>query len=81
MEKEILHIPDMARLMNRSECAIRSAIRDKAAWLPPFFKQGVKICWRPESVRKFVEEYEKGMHRPAKVGRKRKEPPTLRGVA
>jgi len=80
MESEILHIPEMAKLLNRSECAIRSAVRDKAAWMPPHFKQGVKLCWRRSSVLKFLGEYEEGMHRPVKKGRKRQELPTLRRV-
>ncbi len=80
MEAEILHIPQMAQLMGRSESSIRSALRDKAAWLPPHFKQGVKLCWRRTSVLKFLQEYEEGGHRPAKLGRKRQEPPRLRSA-
>ena len=81
MEPEILHVPELAKMLNRTECAIRSAIRDGANWLPPGFKQGVRHCWRTESVRRFLREYESGEHKAAKVGRKRREPPKLRGVA
>ena len=78
MESEILHIPEMAKLMSRSESSIRSAVRDKAGWMPPHFKQGVKLCWRRQSVLKFLAEYEAGMHRPAKIGRPRAVPGSLR---
>lgn len=80
MEPEILHIPQLAKMLGRTESSIRSAIRDGAYWLPPSFKQGVRHCWRTASVRKFLMEYEQGKHRPAKLGRKRQEPPRLRGV-
>lgn len=81
MEPEILHVPELAKMLNRTECAIRSAIRDGANWLPPGFKQGARHCWRTESVRRFLREYESGEHKAPKVGRKRREPPKLRGVA
>jgi hypothetical protein len=77
MEPEILHVPELARMLGRSEAAIRSAVQVMPDWLPPFFKQGARICWRLESVRKFLREYEAGEHKPAKVGRPRKEPPRL----
>ena len=77
MEQEILHIPEIARLLGRTEAAIRTAVRDDASWLPPYFKQGVRLCWRTESVRTFLQEYEQGQHRPVKTGRKRRPPPTL----
>lgn len=34
MEPEIIHIPELARLLGRSESAIRSAMQVQAAWLP-----------------------------------------------
>ena len=77
MEPEIVHIPQLAILLNRSESAIRTAVRDRAVWLPPYFKQGARLCWRVESVRTFLRECENGDHQPARVGRKRKTPPTL----
>ena len=80
MYPEIIHIPELAKMMNRSESAIRTAMRDGAAWMPPGFKQGVRWCWRTASVKKFLQEWEEGKHQPAKVGRKRNEPPTLRSA-
>lgn len=80
MEQEILHIPEIARLLGRTEAAIRTAVRDDAKWLPPYFKQGARLCWRTESVRQFLREYEAGEHRPVRTGRKRGAPPKLSQV-
>lgn len=80
MESEIIHIPELATLLGRSEPSIRSAIQSRAPWLPPFFKQGKRICWRIESVRKFLSDWEQSGDQQSKPGRKRKQPPTLTGV-
>lgn len=75
MEPEIIHVPELAKLLGRTESSIRSAIQARPDWLPPYFKQGVRVCWRLESVRKFLREYEAGEHKAVKVGRPRREPP------
>ncbi|MGA9660142.1 MAG: hypothetical protein WBQ92_00485 [Pseudomonas alloputida] len=80
MEPEIIHIPELAKLLGRSEQSIRSAMQSRAAWLPPFFKQGKRICWRIETVRKFLSDWEQGGFQQAKPGRKRKQPTTLTSV-
>ncbi|WP_419200932.1 hypothetical protein [Pseudomonas putida] len=77
MEPEIIHIPELAKLLGRSESAIRSAMQVKAPWLPPHFKQGQRICWRLESVRAFLTDWEIGGGEQSRPGRKRKTPPTL----
>ncbi|WP_346015239.1 hypothetical protein [Pseudomonas sp. MWU16-30317] len=77
MEPEIIHIPELAQMLSRSESAIRSARQASAAWLPPSFKQGNRICWRVSTVRQFLQECESGLHAPARPGRKRQAPPTL----
>lgn len=79
MEPEIIHIPELAIMLGRSEAAIRSARQAGAPWLPPSFKQGGRVCWRVSTVRAFLEEWESGSHVQAKPGRKRRCPPTLRG--
>ncbi|WP_081951324.1 hypothetical protein [Pseudomonas plecoglossicida] len=80
MEPEIIHIPELAKMLSRSESAIRSAMQAGAAWLPPSFKQGSRICWRVSTVREFLRECESGLHAPVKPGRKRRPPPTLSSV-
>ncbi len=77
MEPEVIHIPELAKLLGRSEPSIRSAMQSHAAWLPPFFKQGKRICWRLESVRKFLSDWEQSGVQQSKPGRKRKQPSTL----
>ncbi|MNJ65474.1 hypothetical protein D3C77_614890 [compost metagenome] len=44
MEQEIIHVPELARMLGRTESSIRSARQDGASWLPPFFKQGKRAC-------------------------------------
>lgn len=78
MEPEILHVPELAKMLNRTESSIRSAIRDGASWMPPGFKQGQRHCWRIESVRQFLRDCESGDNKAQKVGRKRQAPPSLR---
>lgn len=80
MDPEIIHIPELAKLLGRSESAIRSAIQTRASWLPPFFRQGQRICWRLESVRVFLKDWEQNGGQQSKPGRKRKLPPTLTSV-
>ena len=80
MEPEVIHIPELAKMLGRTESSIRSARQDGASWLPPFFTQGKRLCWRVATVRKFLEEYEQGLHVPAKPGRKRNAPPTLASI-
>lgn len=75
MEPEVIHVNDLAQLLGRTEAAIRSAIQGRPDWLPPYYKQGARICWRLESVRRFLREYEQGEHKAKKKGRPRKEPP------
>ncbi|WP_412460205.1 hypothetical protein ACK2SD_15125 [Pseudomonas sp. SC11] len=77
MEQEVIHVPELAKMLGRTESSIRSARQDGANWLPPFFKQGKRVCWRVATVRKFLEEFEQGLHAPARPGRKRQAPPTL----
>lgn len=80
MEPEIIHIPELAKMLGRTESSIRSARQTGASWLPPYFKQGSRICWRIDTVRRFLKECEEGRHTPARPGRKRQTPPTLSRV-
>nr|WP_189660965.1 hypothetical protein [Pseudomonas lurida] len=80
IEQEVIHIPELAKLLGRSESSIRSAHQAGAYWLPPFFKQGSRICWRVSTVQQFLKECEEGLHTPKRPGRKRQTPPTLSRV-
>jgi predicted transcriptional regulator len=35
MEPEIIHVPELAKLLGRTESSIRSAIQARPDWLPP----------------------------------------------
>ncbi|MBD1555180.1 hypothetical protein [Pseudomonas typographi] len=80
MEPEIIHIPELAKLLGRTESSIHSARQAGAPWQPPFFKQGSRICWRIDTVRRFLKGCEEVRHAPSKPGRKRQPPPTLSRV-
>lgn len=77
MEPEIIHIPELAIMLGRSEASIRSARQAGAQWLPPSFKQGNRVCWRVSTVREFLRDWESESNVPAKPGRKRRLPPTI----
>ena len=81
IEQDVIHIPELAKLLGRSESSIRSARQAGAYWLPPFFKQGSRICWRVGTVLQFLQESEEGLHEPARPGRKRQTPPTFARVS
>ncbi|ARA80212.1 helix-turn-helix transcriptional regulator [Pseudomonas ficuserectae] len=81
MEPEIIHIPELAKMLGRTEASIREGIRRGVEWLPKSFKMGGRHCWLKDDVRKFLREFRDGEHAAPKTGRKRRPPPTLRGVA
>lgn len=53
MEPEVIHVPELSKMLGRSESSIRSALQAGAYWLPPFFKQGIRIC-NPFSIGHFI---------------------------
>lgn len=77
MEPEIIHIPELALMLGRSESAIISARQAGAAWLPTSFMQGSRVCWRVSTVRQFLQECEEDLHASRRPGRKRQTPPIL----
>lgn len=80
-ETEVLTVEALAKLLGRTEASIREGIRRGVAWLPKSFKMGGRHCWLREDVRKFLRELRDGKHHKPKIGRKRKEPPTMTRVA
>lgn len=53
---DVLYVEDMARKLGRTEAAIRQALNRGADWLPPAFKMGRRLAWRPADVDRFLEE-------------------------
>ncbi|MFP3922332.1 hypothetical protein [Pseudomonas sp. W5-36] len=77
-ESEVVKVDGLAKMLGRTEASIREGIRRGVAWLPPSFKMGGKHCWLKDDVRIFLQDFRDGQHLPAKLGRPRREPPTLR---
>lgn len=80
-ESEVVHVEGLAKMLGRTDASIREGIRRGVPWLPKSFKMGAKHCWLKDDVRKFLREYRDGEHDKVRVGRKRKDPPSLRTVA
>lgn len=54
-ESAILYIADLARMLGRTEAAVRSAVNRGAPWLPPSFPMGRRLAWRRADVEKFFQ--------------------------
>ncbi len=50
----VLYVPDLARMLGRTEAAIRTAVNRGATWLPPSFPMGRRLAWRREDVERFL---------------------------
>lgn len=55
---EVLHIPELARLLDTTESAIRTHIARRTDAVPPWFYRGRRICWRRSTVDKWLEDQE-----------------------
>lgn len=53
-EPQVLYVPDMAKMLGRTEAAIRTAVNRGAEWLPPSFPMGRRIAWRRADVDAFL---------------------------
>lgn len=53
-QADVLHVPQMARKLGRTEASIRTAVNRGDTWLPPPFRQGRRICWRAVDVDAFL---------------------------
>jgi len=80
-ESEIIYIDGLGRMLGRTDAAIRQGLSRGVDWLPKGFKMGIKHCWLKDDVLEFLRGCRDGENKPVKVGRKRSQPPTLRGVA
>lgn len=78
IESEVIHVEGLARMLGRTDASIREGIRRGVSWLPKSFKMGNRHCWLKENVREFLREYSDGEHKKPKLGRKRREPPSLK---
>ncbi len=44
-QKEVYYIPDIAKILGKSEAAIHMGISRKVTWLPPPGRVGTKLAW------------------------------------
>ena len=49
-EPEVIYVPELARMLGRTEAAIRSAWNRGAAWLPRPIGMGRRLAWRRADV-------------------------------
>lgn len=47
---DVLYVPDLARKLGKTEAAVRAAAQRKSASVPPAFRLGGKLAWRPQKV-------------------------------
>lgn len=58
MEKEILYVPELARMLGMTEAALRGHYYRRSGAVPKAFKMGKKIAWRRETVLDFLKQRE-----------------------
>lgn len=56
---DVLYVADLARMLGRTETAIRAAVNRGVSWLPPSFTMGKRIAWRRADVDRFLAEASK----------------------
>lgn len=52
----VIYVADLAKIMGRTETAIRAAANRGAAWLPPSFKSGHRLAWLRADVDTFLAQ-------------------------
>ena len=62
-ESAVLYVADLARMLGRTETAVRAAVNRSAPWLPPSFPMGRRLAWRRDDVEKFLAQQAKNTAR------------------
>lgn len=70
-ESAVLYVPDLARMLGRTEAAIRASVNRESDDIPPRLQIGRRLCWRRETVQQWLKDREQPA-KPAKAGRKGK---------
>lgn len=79
-ECEVMFIPDLAKMLGRTESAVRQGLGRGVDWLPKSFRMGIRHCWLKEDVQEFLRACRDGENKAPKIGRPRQTPPTLRDI-
>jgi hypothetical protein len=82
-ESEVIYIPDLARILGRTESSVRQGLSRNVFWIPEGFRMGIRHCWLRADVMQFLTDYRDGRveNKPARMGRKRQAPPTLQSIS
>jgi len=70
-ESAVLYVPELAKMLGRTETAIRASVNRASDDIPPRLLIGRRICWRRDTVQQWLKDREQPA-RPAMSGRKAK---------
>jgi predicted DNA-binding transcriptional regulator AlpA len=79
-ECEVVFMADLAKMLGRTESAVRQGLSRGVDWLPKSFRMGSRHCWLKEDIREFLRACRDGENKAPKIGRPRQTPPTLRDI-
>lgn len=79
-DSEVVFVAGLAKMLGRTEAAVRQGLSRGVDWLPKGFRMGTRHCWLKEDVRAFLRACRDGENKAPKVGRPRHPPPTLRDI-
>jgi len=54
-EAAVLYVPDLARMIGKTDSAVRAGIQRGADWLPPAFLMGRRHAWRRADVERWLD--------------------------
>ena len=54
-QQAILYVPDLARMIGKTDSAVRAGIQRGADWLPPAFLMGRRHAWRLVDVERWLD--------------------------
>jgi len=49
-EAAVLYVPELARMIGKTDSAVRAGVQRGADWLPPAFLMGRRHAWRRQDV-------------------------------
>lgn len=55
MSTDVIYVAQMAERLGRTKAAIRAGHRRGVDWLPPAFRMGRLLAWRPADVDAFLK--------------------------
>jgi hypothetical protein len=77
---EVVFVGGLAKMLGRTEAAIRQGITRGVNWLLKSFRIGTRHCWLKQDVRVFLTECPDRKNKVPRIGRPRQMPPMLRDI-